>query len=161
MAVAEASFRISILTMSAGLMVDRGDTVDVGPLSRASPKPRLEPLVLLDCTITPSITYKGSALELMVAVPRTRIDEAVPGAPEVLTAVTPAARPWSDWSREEIIEPFIAFSPRLTEEPEMSLFFIVPYPTTTTSSSSCLSSWRLITRDVWLPTLTSFVTYPI
>ena len=72
------------------------------------------------------MTYSGSALALMVAVPRTRIDDAEPGAPEVCTADTPAARPCSDWSSEVMIDPLIALSPMVEEAPEMSDFFIVP-----------------------------------
>ena len=78
------------------------------------------------CTMTPSMTYNGSALALIVAVPRTRMADELPGAPDVETAVTPAARPCSDWSSEVMMEPFTADSPIETEAPEMSLFFIVP-----------------------------------
>ena len=56
MAVAEASFRISIETMSLGLMVDSGEMVDTFPLPSASPSPYDEPLAPLLCTMTPSMT---------------------------------------------------------------------------------------------------------
>ena len=74
-------------------MVESGEMVDTEPLPNASPRPKSAPEAPPPCTITPSITYRGSALELMVACPRTRIEDEEPGAPEVLTAETPAARP--------------------------------------------------------------------
>ena len=76
--------------------------------------------------MTPSITYRGSALALMVAWPRTRMEEDEPGAPEVCTAVTPAARPCRDWSMLVMIEPLMASSFMETEAPAKSLFFMVP-----------------------------------
>ena len=107
-------------------MVESGEMVDTEPLPKASPRPKSAPEAPPPCTITPSITYRGSALELMVACPRTRIEDEEPGAPEVLTAETPAARPCKDWSRLVITEPFIASSPTDTEAPDKSLFFMVP-----------------------------------
>ena len=86
------------------------------------------------------MTYKGSALAFIVAWPRTRMDDDEPGAPEVVTAATPAALPWRDWSSEEITDPLRDSSLTETEAPERSLLFMVPYPTTTTSSRSWLSS---------------------
>ena len=62
----------------------------------------------------------------MVAVPRTRIDEPEPGAPEVDTALTPAAWPCKAWSNEVMRDPLMALSPTVAEAPEISLFFIVP-----------------------------------
>ena len=72
------------------------------------------------------MTYNGSALALMVAVPRTRMDDEEPGAPDVWVACTPAARPCSDWSSEVMIEPFIFDSSIVTDAPARSDFFIVP-----------------------------------
>ena len=126
MAVAEASFKISIETISLGLIVDKGEMVDTLPFPSALPNPNEAPLAPLPCTITPSITYNGSALALIVACPRTRMLDEVPGAPDVVTAVTPAARPCNVWSSEVTIEPRSFFSSIVTDEPETSLFFITP-----------------------------------
>ena len=62
----------------------------------------------------------------MVAWPRTRMLDDVPGAPDVLVAVTPAARPCSVWSSEVTMEPRSFFSSMVTDAPETSLFFIEP-----------------------------------
>ena len=76
-----------------GSNVISGEMVDTRPLPSASPRPKSEPELPPPWTITPSITYNGSAPALTVAWPRTRMEEEEPGAPEVCTAVTPAARP--------------------------------------------------------------------
>ena len=52
--------------------------------------------------------------------------EADPGAPEVVTAVTPVARPCKLWSSDVMTDPFRACSLIDDDEPERSLFFIVP-----------------------------------
>ena len=161
MAVAEASLSISIDTMSLGLMVDRGETVDTLPLPSASPSPKEEPLAPLPCIITPSITYSGSALALMVACPRTRMLDDVPGAPDVLMAVTPAARPCKVWSKDVTIEPRSFFSSIVTDAPDTSLFFITPYPTTTTSFSVLLSSLNTMFNGPCPLAFTSLGVYPM
>ena len=56
MAVAEASFKISIDRMSEGFIVDNGEIVEIGLLPNASPRPKSAPLLPPPCTITPSIT---------------------------------------------------------------------------------------------------------
>ena len=155
MAVADASLRISMLTISAGLMVARGEIVETLPLPRP-PRPKSAAEFPPPWTMTPSMTYRGSALALTVAWPRTRMDEDEPGAPEVWTAVTPAARHCRDWSRFVMMEPFRSSSFIETEAPERSLLFIVPYPTTTTSSRNWVSSPRTTLMTDWLPTAISW-----
>src|SRR5690606_19204117 len=103
-----------------------GDTTETLPLPSASPKPKSAPLLPSDCIITPSMTYSGSAFELIVACPRTRIDIDEPGAPDVATADTPAARPCNAWSRLVDIDPLTASSSNVTEDPETLLFRTVP-----------------------------------
>ena len=76
----------------------------------------------------------------MVDCPLTLIETDEPGAPEVITDETPAALPCNAWSRLVITEPLIASSETETEAPEISLFRMVPYPITTTSSNRPRSS---------------------
>ncbi len=106
-------------------MVASGEIVEILPLPRPL-RPKSQPEEPPPWTITPSMTYNGSAPALTVAWPRTRMDEEVPGAPDVETAVTPAARPCRDWSRFVMIDPFRSSSRMETEAPERSLRFIVP-----------------------------------
>ena len=44
-----------MLTMSAGLMVERGEMVETEPFPSASPRPKEAPEAPLPCTITPSM----------------------------------------------------------------------------------------------------------
>ena len=109
MAVAEASFRISIETMSDGLMDDSA-------------------LVLLSALPemgTPSMTYNGS-LPFSELIPRMLTEIPPPGAPEFCVTCTPAARPCKAWSSDVMTDCLISSSPTDTTEPVRSLRFIVP-----------------------------------
>src|SRR5690606_15038836 len=76
MAVAEASFKTSILSMSVLLSI-------VGLLPKMG---------------KPSTTYNGSLLPWIELVPLIRTLRPAPGAPVVGLTCTPAARPDKDWS---------------------------------------------------------------
>src|SRR5574344_2371998 len=115
-----------MLTISDGFRSDKGDMVECVPLPRASPNPRLAPLLLCDWNITPSTTYNGSAPALIVALPRMLTEIAEPGAPDVITALTPAIRPWKLWSIFVIGADLRVFSSNEADAPARSLFFIVP-----------------------------------
>ena len=68
-------------------------------------------------------------------VPRIWIDGTDPGRPEALVTVTPAARPRSISAADEAGKIFMSFVLTEVIEVARSLFFMVPYPTTTSWSS--------------------------
>ena len=72
MAVEEASFITSIVSMSFGLIELR--LTDIG---------------------TPSTTTNGSLPEFIDATPRILMDTSAPGSAEFSATCTPAIRPWS------------------------------------------------------------------
>ena len=130
MAVAEASFNISIDSMSAGLMS----------------------FMFASVSAKPSTTYNGSVPALMDAEPRIRIVGASPGWLFVNTA-TPLDLPCSASIGLEAMTDVMASLRRDVVEPVKSLFFIVPYPTTTTSAKVWVSSFITISNCTLLPTL--------
>ncbi len=83
MAVAEASFKISIDSISEGFILSSG--LSDGPVTA----PTLVPGTIK----TPSITYRGSLLPFMEFVPLILIEEGAPGCPELILTTTPAAFP--------------------------------------------------------------------
>ena len=68
MAVAEASFKTSMETISDGLILDNGLLVSSSEV---------------ESTITPSITKIGWLVAFNELIPRMRIDELAPGVPEL------------------------------------------------------------------------------
>src|SRR5690606_17738160 len=109
-AVAEASFRISIDSTSSG----------AGGVLPGKP----------------STTYRGSELALMEVPPRTRTRGARPGSPLILDTDTPGARPCNACAVPANGKALIFSDPTEETEPVKSLFFWVPYPITTTCSIS-------------------------
>ena len=137
MAVEEASLRIEIDSISAGLMSLRSETA----------------------SMIPSTTMSGSFDASIERVPRIRIDVVAPGSPDVDMISAPATRPWIAWSID--VTGASRTSPILTlaTEPVRSDFLTLPYPITTTSSSfvealtditissSCLPSGLIFTSS--------------
>src|SRR4051812_23364051 len=104
MAVAEASFSTSMLSMSLGLSdasgFDGTEAVARPPLQEV-----LEQIPGDDASGSfsmgkPSITYSGSLLPVMEEVPRTRMVMPPPGVLDAVVTCTPAAAPCSTWSSE-------------------------------------------------------------
>ena len=91
-----------------------------------------------------------------------RIEVPAPGCPEVFKTATPAALPWIPWSKE-VIEVEDNCSDLIVEIDEVrSLFFCTPYPTTTTSANTCVSSSSTMLNSLFCAvTLTIFVWYPM
>src|SRR5690606_35781193 len=73
------------------------------------------------------------------------------GSPR-FSILIPGAAPVRDWST--LTFAWFCFSSRLirTTEPVRSLFFIIPYPTTTSSSSALVSETKRISSTDSLPT---------
>src|SRR5664280_815891 len=91
MAVAEASFNISIDSMSPGLILDKGFRPEAVPtVAVAEPA---SPALLSLYIGNPSITYNGSLPPVIELPPRMRTIEVAPGAPEVEVTCTPETKP--------------------------------------------------------------------
>src|SRR6185437_6023297 len=93
MAVAEASFKTSMLSISLGLIV----------ASALTPAPVVAPeftSVLLLYTIKPSITYSGSLLKEIELPPRMRIPAVLPGWLLLCVTDTPDTAPCSRLSKD-------------------------------------------------------------
>jgi hypothetical protein len=89
MAVADASLRILIDSMSLGLIVTSG----LGGVVRVRPPlPAAAPSMSFSIG-KPSITYSGSELPVIDAVPRIRIDTAPPGSADAVVTWTPGDVP--------------------------------------------------------------------
>ena len=144
MAVAEASFNTVKVSISFGLTSERGFDIPLMPsLSIASP----------------SITINGSLLAFSEEPPRIRTVAPAPGAPPVDTTFTPAILPViMSWG--EVVIPLLILSGFMAvTEPVASSFFTCPYPITTTSSSSWLSSCS--TTFILVAAGSSWVLYPM
>ena len=89
----------------------------------------------------PLITYNGSP-----KLPRIRIEEDAPAKPELFVIVTPGARPAK--ALERFDTGIFSNSSVLIAviDPVKFTFFCVPYPTTTTSSKACVSSFNKISN---------------
>src|ERR1700712_1470177 len=95
MAVADASFKISIDSISLGLIV----------ASAFSPAPDPAPvdaLLLSLYTGKPSITYSGSFPPVIEFPPRMRMLEELPGWPELWVTCTPGTAPCITLSTEGV-----------------------------------------------------------
>ena len=149
MAVAEASFKISMDSISLGLILLKGLLL---PAVHWLPLPGLTPAFTMG---KPSTTYSGSFPAPVEAAPRIRTSIPPPGCALPCFTVSPAARPIniSEKFGEAALLSFSDFTE--TIEAFKSLFFIVPYPTTTTSSSNSCFSYKTMDKSVWFPTFTS------
>lgn len=97
-------------------------------------------LRLLKGRSTPSTMHSGLE-SLKVLKPRTsRVEASPPGAPEPWMLVIPARRPVSMLWRFVPGAFMISLLVTCETEPITNCFFCVPYPTTTTSSTSVASS---------------------
>ena len=97
---------------------------------------------------TPSTTYKGSLLPLIVPKPLILIVAALPGCPDPFTTVTPATSPANacDMLETDFACKFSALT--TVAVPVKACFVLVPYPTTTTSSKTLLSSTTILALTV-------------
>ena len=111
-AVAEASFSTSMLTISLGFIDARG-------LEFPSSEPE-------ESIITPSITKIGWDVALRELVPRIRIVVLPPGVPVFACICTPAALPCNTWSTLVGTDFSIALELTETTEPVRSERFICP-----------------------------------
>ena len=94
MAVAAASFRIVILSISFGLIPAMDDCFISTMLLASSPRSGMS----VPSKGIPSNTHNGSCVPFNEAVPRIRIRAGAPGAPEVVVTATPAICPANAWS---------------------------------------------------------------
>src|SRR6478752_6748737 len=127
MAVADASFKIFIDSMSFGLikLSGSGDPAIEGVPSR----------FLFGANGTPSTTINGSLLAFSEAPPRIRIVLPEPGAPPLDVICTPATFPAISCSGV-VIDPLLkSFAVIAVTAPVRSFFLLVPYPITTISLS--------------------------
>ena len=111
MAVAEASLRISIDSISSGF--------NTFPIEVSSGKP--------------STTYRGALLWVTELLPRITMLRSLPGWPSLLVACTPATRPARASSKFDTGAFCMSSTSTLATAPVRSLRVVVPYPTTTTS----------------------------
>ena len=130
MAVAEASFKTSIDSMSLGFK---------------------EPMLDVSCG-KPSMTYKGAVLWVNEPAPRITILKLSPRPPSVDETCTPAIRPPKDSATLLTGVLVNSLMSALAMEPVRSLRRTSPYPTaTTTTSCSCwASSVKLTVNFFWL-----------
>src|SRR4030095_1262530 len=120
MAVADASFKTVIDTISFGLIVARAlGTPAISEFDRG----------------IPSITINGSLLAFNEAPPRILIVLPEPGAPSFGVIDTPATLPRINCSGVTIAPLLKSFALIAVTAPVRSFFILVPYPITTTSDS--------------------------
>src|SRR6478736_662415 len=127
MAVAEASFKMFIDSMSFGLIRLNG-----------SGEPAIDGLpsmFLFGANGTPSTTINGSLLALSEAPPRIRIVLPEPGAPPLDVIWTPATFPEISCSGVVMAPLLKSFAVIAVTAPVRSFFLLVPYPITTISLS--------------------------
>ena len=115
MAAADASFSTVTEAMSFGLM-------PAMPLLKMSLKSSARSWLLAIlgrscCKGTPSTTHSGSALPVMVLVPRMRMWAVCPGRPETAFTSTPAILPCSSMSRLAVGAPFRSSAVSVFSEP--------------------------------------------
>ena len=137
---AEASFKTVTDSISCGFNVAR--ILDELLLSSAN----LLYFVLAEIG-TPSTTYNGSFEAFNEPEPRIRNDEVEPGCPEADITCNPATCPCNDLSNEALGLCSLVWS-TLAAEPVNTDLLLVPYATTTTSSSDFVSSRKVIFTEV-------------
>src|SRR5690606_6923383 len=119
MAVADASFKTSIDSISEGLIVD--SAFKFGPSATVPPK-----LSLLLSTGNPSMTYNGSLPALMELLPLVLTDVAAPGCPEVCVNNNPDTRPCTNSSGVVTFVASNSFDFIDEIEPVKSFFLVLP-----------------------------------
>ena len=133
MEVADASFKTEKLAISFGLinvnglLTPAGETISNG---------------------IPSITISGLLFAFNEAPPRIRILGAESGLPPLLVMTKPATFPVSSSSEETILPLLKSLSDKTATDPVASFLVTLPYPITTTSSSSEVLSKRVISKVV-------------
>ena len=152
MAVAEASFKMSIEAILLGSNVASG-LVALLPIS-------VDVLTPPPVNGKPSTTYNGSLLALIEVPPLIRILKAASGPPSERTTCTPAALAAMAPSKEAVLIFSISSDLIVDTAPVKSLRLTEPYPTTTTSSSLDTSETRL-TSKVDPVTVASWVLNPM
>ena len=110
---------------------------------------------------TPSTTKRGFTPPSKVEVPRIRISEPSPGAPEPEVISIPAICPCSTSVIEIAFLSSMDFEVMEAIEPVISLFFIAPYPTTITSFSSLTDSFRMTFKTLLPFTAISCLAKPV
>ena len=120
MAVAEASFKISMLSISLGLIKF------IGLEAPPAPKPRsaLPELLSPDDNGTPSITYKGSAPALTELKPLIVTEDLALGSPLAEVICTPAAFPCNNCSGDVLV-PLLKSSAFTDDRAPVASFFLV------------------------------------
>ena len=139
MDVADASFKTEKLAISFGLinvnglLTPAGETISNG---------------------IPSITISGLLLAFSDAPPRILILGAESGLPPLLVITKPATFPASNSSEETILPLLKSLSDKTATAPVASFLLTLPYPITTTSSSSEVLSKRVISMLARLISIT-------
>ena len=139
MAVAAASFRTVILSMSAGFR----PAIAVWPMLSMSFNTSILGMFVPSNGI-PSSTHKGSCVPFREDVPRIRILAGAPGVPEMLLTESPAICPANAWSIL-LVAPIIWSEISIFDTAAVNLRrSTVWYPVTTTASSMWAEGWRVI-----------------
>ena len=139
MAVAAASFKTVILSISAGFR----PAMAVCPTLSISFSTSILGMFVPSNGI-PSNTHKGSWVPFSEEVPRIRILAGAPGAPDILLTESPAICPVNAWSML-LAAPTIWSEISIFDTAAVSLRrSTVWYPVTTTASSIWAEGWRVI-----------------
>ena len=113
-------------------------------------------MLSIELTFIPSTIYKGSEFPLEPA-PLILTFAPEPGEPEEETTVTPETLPCNTCSTRGLDEFSISLESKLPIAPVTKLFFLTPYPTTTTCSKTSDSSTRTTSTTDLPATLISLV----
>ena len=95
------------------------------------------------CIGTPSMTHSGSALPVMVLVPRMRIFTASPGRPDTDCTLTPASLPCNSLSTPSKGEVLRSFPSITATEPVLLRISVLAKPVTTTCPMSVACSFKV------------------
>ena len=121
MAVAEASFKTLILSISAGFKKFNGFLTALPPCPVSPPGAVFSP-----DNGTPSTTNKGLLLARTELEPLMFTEIPAPGSPLVCCMLTPAVFPCINCSGEAITPPLKSFALTEVTEPVASLIVVVP-----------------------------------
>src|SRR5439155_1027380 len=161
MAVADASFKTSIDSMSSGAIADKG-LVSVSEerfSSLTAPSCRFETPEFTHGT--PSMTYSGCALPALIEfTPRIWTRTPPPGAASPWMTCTPATRPSNPCSRLATAVGRSSAADTDATAPVRSALRWVPYPTTTTSDRVTAIGWIAKFSVAICPAVTATVCSP-
>ena len=139
-AAEEAPFKMSILWISSGFNSLMSKSLVIGTLST---------------------TIRGEVAPLKEGTPRISNRAGLPGAPSPAKMLRPGICPCIMWATLVAVDSSIMRESKLATEPVRSFFVVVPYPITTTSSTSLTSSSSTTFNVCWPVHFISFVFIPM